>query len=171
MVEVPGRRRVFMPLTRVTSIAAGQVICTGVVNLRRFQARATETLAIAELFERSVNLKDRSGTALIEDIAIEQGRARAWTVTKLYVRRDDRRKGPLGIPRRGEGLVVGIDDVTGLAKRDANQGASLVIESFADHKPADLAAALMEMSPERSVEIATALDDQRLADVIEELPE
>ncbi|MES1170734.1 MAG: PRC-barrel domain-containing protein, partial [Actinomycetota bacterium] len=39
VVEVPGRRRVFMPLTRVTSIGPGQVICTGVINLRRFQAR------------------------------------------------------------------------------------------------------------------------------------
>ncbi len=58
-----------------------------------------------------------------------------------------------------------------LRKRDKNQGAALVIQSFVDHKPADLAAALMEMSPSRSAEIAAALDDERLADVLEELPE
>ena len=171
VVEVPGRRRVFMPLTRVTSIAAGQVICTGVVNLRRFQARASETLAIAELFERSVTIKEGRIKAFIEDIAIEQRRDRTWVVTKLYVRKDERRRGVLGLSRRGEAVVVDVEGVTGLTRRDQMQGAALVIQSFADYKPADLAAALKEMSPSRSAEIAAALDDERLADVLEELPE
>ncbi len=171
VVEVPGRRRVFLPLTRVTSIAPGQVLCTGVVNLRRFKARPVETLAMADLFERSVTLKESGETAYIEDIAFEQTRARTWTVTKLFVRKGKRRKGPLGLPRRGEGLVVGIDDVTGLADPDEMQGAALILEFFADYKPADLAAALLEMTPTRAVEIGAALDNERLADVIEELPE
>jgi len=171
VVEVPGRKRVFMPLTRVTSIAAGQVICTGVVNLRRFQARPSESLAIAELFERSVTIKDGRIKAYIEDIAIERRRDRTWVVTKLYVRQAERRRGVLGFSRRGEAVVVDVEGVTGLTRRDQNQGAALVIQSFADYKPADLAAALMEMSPSRSAEIAAALDDERLADVLEELPE
>jgi len=171
VVEVPGRRRVFMPLTRVTSIAAGQVICTGVINLRRFQARAAETLAIAELFERSVQLKEDQSTAYIEDIAIERDHTRTWWVSKLYVRRAARRKGVLGFSRRGETFVVDAEAVTGLSIKDKLQGAALVIQTFANHKPADLASALMEMSPERSAEIAAALDNERLADVLEELPE
>jgi len=171
VVEVPGRRRVFMPLTRVTSINPGQVICTGVVNLRRFQARASETLAIGELFERSVTLKAGRTLAYIEDIAIEQGRGRVWQVTKLYVRSGERRRGVLGLSRKGASSVVDLDEVTGLATRDKAQGAALVIQSFADYKPADLAAALMEMSPARSAEIAGALDNERLADVLEQLPE
>lgn len=171
VVEVPGRRRVFMPLTRVTAIAGGQVICTGVVNLRRFQARASETLAIAELFERSVTIKEGRIKAYIEDVAIEQRRDKTWVVTKLYVRKEEKRRGVLGLPRRGEAVIVSVDGVTGLTRRDRNQGAQLVIQSFADYKPADLAAALMDMSPSRSAEIAAALDDERLADVLEELPE
>jgi CBS domain-containing protein len=171
VVEVAGRRRVFMPLTRVTSIAPGQVICTGVINLRRFQARTSETLAVAELFERSVKLKEDKSTAYIEDIAIEPDRTKTWRITKLYVRKAERRKGVLGFSRRGEAIVVDVDQVTGLAQRDKNQGAALVIQQFVDHKPADLAAALMEMTPSRSAEIAAALDDERLADVLEELPE
>ncbi len=171
VVEVPGRRRVFMPLTRVTAIVPGQVICTGVINLRRFQARTSESLAIAELFERSVKLKEDKSTAYIEDLAIEQDRQRQWVVTKLYVRKAERRKGVLGFSRRGEALVVDLDQVTGLLQRDKNQGAELIIQQFADHKPADLAAAMLELSPSRSAEIAAALDDERLADVLEELPE
>jgi Mg/Co/Ni transporter MgtE len=160
-----------MPLTRVTSINPGQVICTGVVNLRRFQARASETLAIGELFERSVTLKAGRTLAYIEDIAIEQGRGRVWQVTKLYVRSGERRRGVLGLSLKGASSVVDLDEVTGLATRDKAQGAALVIQSFADYKPADLAAALMEMSPARSAEIAGALDNERLADVLEQLPE
>ena len=171
VVEVPGRRRVFLPLTRVTSIAPGQVICTGVLNLRRFQARTSETLAIAELLERSVTIKAGRQQAFIEDAAIEPMRGGTWAVTRLYVRKAERRKGRLGFSRRGEAVVVELDEVTGLMKRDELQGAQLVIQSFANHKPADLAAALMEMSPNRSAEIAAALDDERLADVLEELPE
>ncbi len=171
VVEVPGRRRVFLPLTRVTSIAPGQVLCTGVVNLRRFKVRPIETLAMSDLFERSVVLKDDGATAYIEDIAFEQTRQRTWTVTKLFVRKEERRKGPLGLSRRGEGVVVDVDAVTGLADPDELQGSALIIQSFADYKPADLAAALLEMTPARSVEIATALDNERLADVLEEMPE
>lgn len=171
VVEVPGRRRVFLPLTRVTSVAPGQVICTGVVNLRRFKVRPIETLAMADLFERSVILKGSGATVYIEDLAFEQTRARTWTVTKLFVRPKKRRKGPLGISRKGEGTVVDVDAVTGLAEADAMQGAALILHAFADYKPADLAAALLEMSPARSVEIAAALDNERLADVLEELPE
>jgi CBS domain-containing protein/sporulation protein YlmC with PRC-barrel domain len=171
VVEVPGRRRVFMPLTRVTSIAPGQVICNGVINLRRFQARTSESLAMAELLERSVKLKEDKATAYIEDIAIEQDRLKQWVVTKLYVRKAERRKGVLGFSRRGESVVVDLDQVTGLAQKDKNQGAALIIQQFEESKPADLAAALMEMAPSRSAEIAAALDDERLADVLEELPE
>src|SRR5690554_417070 len=171
VVEVPGRRRVFLPLTRVTSIAPGQVICTGVLNLRRFKARASETLAIAELLERHVTIKSGRQPAYIEDAAIEPMRGGTWAVTRLYVRKAERRKGVLGFSRRGEAVVVELDEVTGLMKRDEIQGAQLVIQSFANHKPADLAATLMKMSPDRSAEIAAALDDERLADVLEELPE
>ena len=82
------------------------------------------------------------------------------------MRKAERRKGVLGFSRRGETLVVDMDQVTGLAQRDKNQGAALIIQQFEDHKPADLAAAMMELSPSRSAEIAAALDDERLADVL-----
>src|SRR6478609_5628600 len=70
VVEVPGKRRVFLPLTRVTAVDAGQVISTGLVNMRRFEQRAMETLALSELLERTVELVDGSGSATIEDLAI-----------------------------------------------------------------------------------------------------
>ena len=56
VVEVPGRRRVFVPMTRVTSIDAGAVITTGLVNMRRFEQRTNEVLVAAELFDRTVRV-------------------------------------------------------------------------------------------------------------------
>ena len=55
VVEILGRRRVFLPIMRVTSMDSGQIITTGVLNLRRFEKRRTETLAVHELFDRTVS--------------------------------------------------------------------------------------------------------------------
>ena len=63
VVEVPGRRRIFVPMTRVTSIDAGQVITTGLVNMRRFEQRPAETLVLGELLDRTVTLLDDGGTS------------------------------------------------------------------------------------------------------------
>src|SRR3954469_6829267 len=86
VVEVGSRRRVFLPLTRVTSIDSGQVISTGLVNMRRFEQRAFETLAVGELLDRTVEFIDGSGVASIEDLAIELQRNGDWLITKLFVR-------------------------------------------------------------------------------------
>src|SRR4029079_12942298 len=82
VVGVPGRRRVFLPMTRVTSIDGGQVISTGLVNMRRFEQRAAETLVLAELLDREVQLRDGTGLAVVEDVAIESERSREWVITK-----------------------------------------------------------------------------------------
>ena len=49
VVEIPGRRHVFLSIGRVTSIRAGQVITTGLINVRRFQPRPGEVRVLAEL--------------------------------------------------------------------------------------------------------------------------
>ena len=170
VVEVPGKRRVFLPLTRVTSIDAGQVISTGLVNMRRFEQRAFETLAVSELLDRTVELADGSGPATIEDIAMELQRGGDWVVTKLFVRR--RAQGRSGLlRRRGETLLVSVDEVTGLGRTLPGQGAAALLAQYADLKAPDLADALHDLAETRRLEVASALDNERLADVLEELPE
>jgi len=56
IVEVPLRRRVFVPITRVTSIESGTVVITGLVNMRRFESRAGEILVLGDMLDRSVTL-------------------------------------------------------------------------------------------------------------------
>jgi flagellar motility protein MotE (MotC chaperone) len=186
---VPGRRRVFLPMTRVTSLDAGQVITTGVVNLRRFEPRPTETLVISELLDRVVRLRavaegpvDDAGSTtpasagadvVVEDVAMTQLRARDWVVAKVAVRRVDLSRGGLGrrLRRRGETLVVDLDEVVGLSTEHASQGAANLLATFTSLKAADLADVIHDLSPKRRAEVAAALDDEKLADVLEELPE
>lgn len=170
VVEVPGRRRVFLPLTRVTSIDPGQVISTGLLNLRKFEQRPTETLVMGELLERKVEFLDGSGPATIEDVAIEKQRNGDWAVSKLYVRRLGD-KGTLGLRRRGDAMVADVSEVTGIAGSGAAQGAALLLAAYEELKPADLADVLHELGDIRRLEVAAALDNERLADVLEELPE
>jgi len=171
VVEVPGRRRVFLPFTRVTSIDTGQVISTGLVNMRRFEKRRMETLVIGELFDRVVEFTDGSGTARIEDVSIELQRSGDWVVDRLFVRRENATKGALGIRRRNQGEVVDVRAVKSLASAEQKQGAGLLLAAYEDLKPADLADALHDLNDNRRLEVAEALDDERLADVLEELPE
>ena len=76
VVEVQPRRRIFLPMTKVTAIDPSQVIVTGAVNLRRFEQRPAETLVNAELLDRSVRFRETGESVTILDVAVEQERTR-----------------------------------------------------------------------------------------------
>ncbi|MDN5807422.1 MAG: CBS domain-containing protein [Brevibacterium sp.] len=171
VVEVPGRRRVFVPMGRVTSIDSGQVITTGLVNMRRFQQRRSETLVINDLLDRRLRLRDDDSPIQIEDVGIEQQVNKDWEVTRLFVRRVQERSAFSAFRRRGETMQISWTDTEHPADSDVDQEATQLIAAYQDTKPADLADVLFEMKPERRLQVARALDDERLADVIEELPD
>ena len=166
VIEVPGRRRIFLPMTRVTSIDAGQVITTGLVNMRRFQQRPTETLVLGEMLDRTVTLAEDGSRVVVEDVAMEQQRTRDWEVTRVFVRRPGK-----GLRRRGEAFTVEWRDVLGFNIDEEGQGAANLLATFEKLNVADLATVLHELSAKRRLEVASALDDETLADVLEELPE
>ncbi|MCK1802727.1 CBS domain-containing protein [Brevibacterium sp. R8603A2] len=171
VVEVPGRRRVFVPMGRVTGIAAGAVITTGLVNMRRFEQRRSETLVLGELLDRRLRLRSDGTAVQVEDVAIEQQRNREWEVTRLFVRRVTDRQGTFGFRRRGETLQVDWSEVDHPIDSAVDQEATQLIAAYQGTKPADLADVLLELTPKRRLEVARELDDERLADVLEELPE
>lgn len=168
VVEVVSRRRIFLPMTRVTGVESGQVITTGVINLRRFEQRPTETLVIGELLDRRVRLVDGGEEVTVLDVAVTQLPARRdWEIDKVFVR-----KGKGGaLRRKGETLTVEWSAVTGFSLEEHGQGAANLLATFERLRPADLASVLHHLSPKRRAEVAAALDDDRLADVLEELPE
>ena len=166
VVEVFNRRRVFVPITRMTRLDANQAVVTGTVNMRRFEERPTETLVLAELLDRKVDLVEDGSVVTVEDVAMEETRSRDWVITKVFVSRAAK-----GLRRRGEALVLDWDAVTGFSVSEESQGAANLLATFDKLRAADLAHVLHELSPKRRLEVASALTDDRLADVLEELPE
>jgi Mg/Co/Ni transporter MgtE len=165
VVEVFGRRSIFLPMTRVTSIDGRQVITTGVVNMRRFEQRNNEVLVVAQMLDRRVTIVESGVQGTVYDLAIEQQRNRDWVVSKVALQEDSKRFG-----RKGQTHVVEWHEITGF-ETDGEQGATHVLAALEEMKPADLATVIHEMPAKRRREIAAALDDERLADVLEELPE
>ena len=168
VVEIPGKRRVFLSIGRVTSIGAGQIITTGLINLRRFQQRASETRVIAEMLGRRVVLADGSGEATIEDVSIEEVAPGEWEVNQLFVRKPKTSPSPFA---KGPTVFVRWDEVRERAAKGQSQSASQLIQSYSDLNPADLANTLLDLPEQRRLEVAEELTDERLADVLEEMPE
>ena len=166
VIEVSSRRRVFLPLSRITAIEPGAVITTGLMNIRRFTQRHVETLVVGELLDRVVTMRDGSGTVTVRDVAIERDRGMDWKVTRLFVQRAS--SGPLGL-RRGETFTVHPEEVTGLAASADQQGATALLATLEDLKAADLADVMRDLPQDSQMRVAAELTDERLADVLEEL--
>ena len=166
VIDVSSRRRVFLPLSRITAIKPGAVITTGLMNIRRFTQRHVETLVVGELLDRVVTMRDGSGTVTVRDVAIERDRGMDWKVTRLFVQRAS--SGPLGL-RRGETFTVRPDEVSGLADSADKQGATALLATLEDLKPADLADVMRDLPQDSQMRVAAELTDERLADVLEEL--
>jgi len=167
VVEVFGRRSIFLPMTRVTHIDSGQVITTGLVNMRKFEQRPSETLLFGQLLDRHVTIRDSGVTGTVYDMAMEQVRNRDWVISRVALQQGSKRFG-----RRGQTHVVEWRDIEGLATpAEEGQGATHLLAALEEMRPVDLAKIIHDLPSKRRSEIAAALDDERLADVLEELPE
>jgi len=166
VVEVFGRRRIFVPMTRVTNIDSGQVYTTGLVNMRRFEQRPGETLVIGQMLDRAVTVKGTNANGTVFDVAMEQARNRDWVVSRVALQEPSK-----GFRRKGQTHVVEWREVEGLTRRQESQGAAHLIAALNEMRPADAANVIHDLPVERRTAVVAALDDERLADVLEELPE
>ena len=166
VVEVPLRRRVFVPITRVTSIENGAVVITGLLNMRRYETRSGEVLVLGDMLNRSITLVASNETVVNEDMGMEQNPMGDWLITRVHVMRPVR-----GFRRKGATSTVAWEDVVGFAHAEQNQGSANLLLTLSNLRAADLAAVLQDLPAKRRVEIAGALDDERLADVLEEMDE
>lgn len=167
IVEVMPRRRIFLPMGRVTAIESGQILSTGKVDLRRFTQRTSETLVMAELIDRKVELSVSGENVIIGDIAIDyQERTRTWIVTKVFVRKPGK-----GFRRFAEELTVNWEDLKGLDDKYTTHAVDGLLSMVANMAPTDLASLLRDLPEERRLAVVAELSDDTLADVLEELPE
>ena len=166
VVEVFGRRSIFVPMTRVTHLDSGQIITTGLVNMRRFEQRSTETLVFGQMLDRKVTIRSSGIQGTVYDVAMEQTRSRDWVLSRVALQEGSKRFG-----RKGQTHVVEWREVDGLALPEESQGATHLLAALEEMRAADLAHVIHDLPAKRRGEIAAALDDERLADVLEELPE
>jgi len=166
VVEVPLRRRIFVPITRVTSIENGAVVITGLLNMRRFDTRPGEVLVLGEMLDRSITLIETNEAVVVEDMAMEQTPSSDWLIKRVHIMRRGR-----GLRRKGATSTVAWEEVTGFAFPEQNQGVVNLLSTLANLRAADLAAVLQELAPKRRIEVASGLNDERLADVLEEMDE
>ena len=183
VVELPTRRRIFVPMLRVASIDPRSVsLVSGTINLHRFQSRPGENVVLGSLVDSIISVEteqagsdsQNSGDRLVRqqvvDVEIERPRSRDWFVSRVAARV---RRGRTALGRRGPVSIYSWNRISGLddtAIGTPEHGAESLVEQFADMRPADVANALRELPEVRRLEVARTLDDERLADILQELP-
>jgi CBS domain-containing protein/sporulation protein YlmC with PRC-barrel domain len=166
VVELFALRRIFFPMERVHSIDAHQVIISGLVNTVRFRVREREMLVVDDLFDRTVHRPDAGGPETIFDVAIKRNRSRDWMLAEVALREASRR--PF---QRGHVTIVEWSEVPDFIENPAVRDAEQQAMRLSDLKAADVARELHDMDPILRAAVVHAMDDDRLAEALEELPE
>ena len=114
VVELLTRRRIFVPILRVTAIEPSAVtLTTANVSLRRFVQRPGEVLVLGQVLDTRVRVNDPEQEQLagvdvvVVDLGIEQTRTRDWMVTRVAVRSQRRlgRRSAVVVVEWGEGIA------------------------------------------------------------------
>ncbi|ALE34304.1 magnesium transporter MgtE N-terminal domain-containing protein [Lawsonella clevelandensis] len=176
VIQLLNRRRIFLPMLRVASFSGSAVtLVTGNVTVRSFKQQPTEIQVLGEMVDSLVQVRDPEieeldgKQAVVTDVEIEQTRSRDWVVSRLAVRR---RTGPFS--RRGAVYLVEWEFIRGFSNASVlnnRQDATVLAHRYEDMRPADAASAILNLPQKRRLELATVLDDERLADIVQELPD
>ncbi|WP_166985010.1 magnesium transporter MgtE N-terminal domain-containing protein [Canibacter zhoujuaniae] len=167
VIEIPGRKRVFVPISDIVSVESGQVISNGLINVRRFEQRGGEHRVIAEIVGRVRPLVAGAESARIEDAALEQTRSGEWVISELFVK-IPKNTGPFARP---VSKVVTWGELQHRENQTDPNSAEHLIQELVDLKPADLAEALLELPSSRRKEVVSQLPDDMVADALEEMDE
>ena len=150
------RRNIFVGFGRIGEIAAdGAHLIGGTVDLGGFTLRPGE-LMVSSLYGRHV----KGGT--VADVALipSERRRSGWEVSAVAVRE------PRGLRRHATSVVPWTE-----CRELFDAGPEAGLTGLREMAPADLATAVEDMPVSRRSQLAAALDDSELADLLEELPE
>ena len=152
------RRTIFVPFGRIREVSVdGAHLLGGTVDLDPFTQRTGELLA-SSLYGH------RTAAGTVADVAITQRELvrNGWEVTAVALSRG-----------RGRGLLGGPNVVPWQECRELFEPGPLAEQliSLREMAPADLASAIHALPQTRRSELAAALDDEELADLLAELPE
>jgi CBS domain-containing protein len=150
------RRSIFVGFGRIGELSLdGAHLLGGTVDLDPFTQRTGEIMA-SKLYGR------HAAGGIVADVAIVQSDPRpGWEVSAVAIRRGLvlRSRSPEILPWQDARELFDAGPVAGQ------------LTSLREMEPADLAAAVGRMPAARRGQLAAALDDEELADLLEELPE
>ena len=153
------RRHIFVNANRVSELSPlGARLRSGTIDVRPFQKRTGELLAIGDLMGRP------AGDGLVTDLSLRSAddRPADWVVATVAIGG----RGPLR-GRRSPRIVDWSE--TAVLFTPAPEHAE--VAELRDLRPADIATRIRALPPHRRRTLFEQLEDERLADLLEELPE
>jgi len=157
------RRRIFVNANRIEDLEpTGVRMRTGSIDLRPFRKREGELLALGDVVGRRVGAEGVDRYVLDVGIAPSEGWGASWELATLALGG----RGPLA--RRRNPMIVPWEE--GRAIFDIGADAAEVAE-LREMRPADVANRIRALPLEKRQRLAELLEDERLADLLEELPE
>jgi CBS domain-containing protein len=155
------RRQIFVNANRIAEISGDGARLNGWdVDLNPFKPRSGEILIGADLIDRRVD--DES----VSDVALQthhDARSSWWVISKIRLARKS------SLRRRPSYRLVDYDEVPTLF--DAPTEMQAEAARLRQVHPAEVAAIVRALPVDKRRQLAEAMEDERLADVLEELPE
>ena len=158
------RRTIFVGAGVIGEItSAGVRLTTSRLSLRRFEPRPGELLVWSQLLDRSATDRETNELVRINDVAIAPTVAGAWEVVAADVARPGR------LFARTRHHEVAWERLSGLGEAVSAAGRAAALLGA---RAADVAEALLGMDdPRERADVFAALEDERAADVLQELEE
>jgi len=160
-VATSQRRRIFVNAARIAELDGdGARLRSWDVDLNPFKPRTGETLVGKDLIDRQVGDERVSDLGLLE---VGDGRTRWWEIAKVRLARRT------SLRRRPSYRLIDWDEAPELFA--AADEAAAEAARLRDMHPSDVAGVVRALPLSRRRQLAEAMDDERLADLLEELPE
>jgi CBS domain-containing protein len=167
VVELPPKRKIFIPLSRIIEISAEQVVSTGVLNMRRLQLHSDEILGLADLRNTTIAIQNNPIKQKIVDLAMGYDtKSKEWSITSVFVKGINS-----NFMRRTDNTLVPWSEVKFGDKLNSSTEAENIALQISQMRAADAAKHLLTLNTELRWSVSQDLDDETLAGVIEELPE
>jgi len=167
VVELPPKRNIFIPLSRIIEISAEQVVSTGVLNMRRLQLHSDEILGLADLRNTTIAIQNNPIKQKIVDLAMGYDtKSKEWSITSVFVKGINS-----NFMRRTDNTLVPWSEVKFGDKLNSSTEAENIALQISQMRAADAAKHLLTLNTELRWSVSQDLDDETLAGVIEELPE
>jgi CBS domain-containing protein len=162
-VATSQRRRIFVNVGRVGELDnEGARLRSWDVDLNPFKPRVGEILIGRDIIDRKL------GDETVSDVALRaagDGKSTWWEIAKVRLARRS------ALRRRPSYRLVDADDVPGLIEHSVSSEVAAEAARLRDMHPSDVANLVRAMPLQRRKDIAEAMEDERLADLLEELPE